>query len=460
MSSLTKDRHISVVGKGLATPGLGRTGAARPVANDYECDSIRPHRLSPADRADLVLVVCADALECAQLANALANQGCKTLVAADGETALAMAKSRQPSLIVLEISLPGWDGFRICAGLRNDELLRHIPVILLSHKLEPEEKMRGLRLGAVDYITDPFDWTEVAAQVLSQLKLERLRRDLKVANFDLMAKQAQHQADLKAAADIQRSLLPAHKTENFGDVGVAWRFMPLDHVGGDLLGYTWLDEDTLAAYVVDVCGHGLPAAMVTAAVSISLAPSIISGGRKTSAAHGTPVSPKEILESLDREYPFERFNRPFTISYLALNRKTGEFRCSRAGHPLPIVIRSSGELESIEAGGTIIGLDQMLPFDEGVGRLNRGDSILLYSDGVTECVGESGIFGLEGLIKVLRQSSGGSPESICDRIVKELLRFKGGAVMHDDVTMLALTYNGGLQHIADNDRFACMAKPA
>ncbi|MGA2411866.1 MAG: SpoIIE family protein phosphatase [Candidatus Binataceae bacterium] len=283
---------------------------------------------------------------------------------------------------------------------------------------------------------------------------------MKTANFALMAREAEHEADLKAAADIQQSLLPPHTTEHFEDISVSWRFLPRDQVGGDLLGYTWLDEDNLAAYVVDVCGHGLPAALVTAAVSISLASSIISGGRRRSAARGVPFSPGEILENLDREYPFERFNRPFTISCLVLNRKTGEFRCSRAGHPMPIVIRSSGELELIEAGGTIIGLDRLLPFEESVGRLNPGDSILLYSDGVTECVGAPGAFGLEGLIGILHQCSGGSPESICDRILNELLHFNKGVAMHDDLSMLALTYYGDAQRVGANDHFASLPKPA
>src|SRR5208282_622004 len=103
------------------------------------------------------------------------------------------------------------------------------------------------------------------------------------------------------------------------------------------------------------------------------------------------------------------------------------------------------QLEPIEAAGTIIGLDRRLPFDESAGRLNRGDSILLYSDGVTECANESGTFGLEGLFKVLRQCGGASPELLCEKIMKELLRFNGSAAMRDDVTILALTYNGGSQ---------------
>lgn len=429
-------------GPRLAEPK--ESGLAVPQGPFGNCkrEHAAPLGTSLAGGADTVLVLLADADEGRQLTAALAALGCKSLVAADGKAGFEMAKSTPPDLIVLDINMPVWGGFQLCAELRNNEFLRHIPVILLSHRFDAAAKMRGLRLGAVDYITQPFDWPEVAAQAASQLTLERLRHDLKAANFDLMARQAQHQADLKAAADIQKSLLPRCPTEAFKDLAVSWKFLPLDQVGGDLLGYKWLDANHLAAYVVDVCGHGLPAAMMTAAISTSLAPSVMAGGSAMPAQLRAAFSPKEVLETLDCEYPLERFDRPFTISYLTLDRRTGEFRCSRAGHPMPIIIRGNGQLESIEAGGTIIGLGRMVPFDDSIGKLNPGDSILLYSDGVTECVGESGPFGLEGLMNVLRQCSGGSPESICDKIMIELVRFNGGTPMHDDVTMLALTYYG------------------
>jgi phosphoserine phosphatase RsbU/P len=390
---------------------------------------------------DTVLVVLAEPDERRRLSEALAAEGCRIWLAADAESALEIARSRQPNLIVLGLSLPGKDGLQACAELRDDDRTRHIPVILLAHRAETGEKIRGLQMGAVDYISAPFDWPEVAAQICSQTKLERLRGELAMVNCGLLAQQAQHQAGLKAAAGIQQSLLPRNSSEKFESLSVAWKFLPLEQVGGDLLGYTWLDEAHLAAYVVDVCGHGLPAAMMTAAISTSLAPADRDGDAV--ARRGAAFSPREMLERLDREYPLERFDRPFTIAYLVLNRQTGEFRCSRAGHPMPIVIRRGGQLESIEAGGTIIGLDRLLSFEETAGKLDPGDAILLYSDGVTECAGTSGAFGLEGLTEVLNQCPGLPPVSICDRIMARLLHFNSDAALHDDVTLLAITYDGG-----------------
>ncbi len=195
MSSTPEDRHIKASGPSLAVPNETESVVSRLPLGDRVREHVTPQCASVAGRADKVLLLLADAGERPKFADALAAIGCKSLFEQDIGAAFELAKSTQPDLIVLDINLPAGDSFKLCADLRDDELLRHTPVILLSHRFDAAEKMRGLRLGAVDYITEPFDWPEVAAQVASQLTLERLRRDLKVANFDLMARQAQHQAD-------------------------------------------------------------------------------------------------------------------------------------------------------------------------------------------------------------------------------------------------------------------------
>jgi sigma-B regulation protein RsbU (phosphoserine phosphatase) len=387
-----------------------------------------------------VFVVMTNNLDRQKLADALAKQGCHVFIGADGEIALQMIHRRQPNLLILEVGVPGKDSFELCAQLRTDVLLRHIPVLLIAHELNVEQKMRGFSLGAVGYLTKPFSWTEIAAQAMSQLKLEKVRRVLAGANLDLRRKQDEHGSELRAAAEIQKSLLPPHISESFEGIKTSWTFLPLDHVGGDLLGYKWLDENHMAAYVADVCGHGLAAAMMTAAISSSLTSPTQTNDQEESHEGDTAFSPNRVLKQLDRDYPLERFERPFTIAYLVLHRKTGEFRCSRAGHPMPLIIRKGGRIEPLEAGGSIIGLGQLLPFDESSGRLNPGDSILLYSDGITECSNGSSSFGIEGLSRALSQCSGASPERVCERIMANLFEFKGHAVLQDDVAMLVLTY--------------------
>src|SRR5271163_695553 len=108
---------------------------------------------------------------------------------------------------------PAKDGYEVCAQLKRDSGTAHIPIIFLSALRERAERIRGLSLGASDYIAKPFDRGEILARVRSQLAVSRLTRELIAANRRLVEKQARLDSDLRAAGDIQRALLPARILE-------------------------------------------------------------------------------------------------------------------------------------------------------------------------------------------------------------------------------------------------------
>jgi phosphoserine phosphatase RsbU/P len=401
---------------------------------------------------DKLLIVDDEPLNRDLLAVILRGENCAVLFAGDGESAIELARTEQPSLILLDVMMPGkkgeavMDGYDVCAHLKNDPRMAHIPIIFLTALHESAEKIRGLSLGASDYIAKPFDRGEVVARVRSQLAVSRLTRELISVNRRLLEKQASLDADLHAAGYIQRALMPAPNFEPVPYVQMACRLNPSDEVGGDVCNYHYIDEDHLAAYIVDVSGHGVPAAMLAVAISRSLAPGslhrAVDGSRGIDPAM---FSPAEVLRRLDREYPIERFDKFFTICYLVLDQRTGEFRYSRAGHPMPVVVRKSGLLELLETGGTIIGIGSPVPFEEGTGRLQPGDMIVLYTDGVTECQNASGVFfGDDRLFRALAGTAGAEPDAACETVMNDLLEFSGGARMRDDVTMMALRYEGGV----------------
>lgn len=409
---------------------------------------ISPSR--PAVVRDTLLIVDDEPLNRDLLAVILRGENCELLFAGDGESAISLATTRQPSLILLDAMMPGKDGsvakdgYDVCAELKRDSATAHIPIIFLSARHERADRIRGLSLGASDYIAKPFDRGEVVARVRSQLAVSRLSRELIVVNHRLVEKQASLDSDLRAAGVIQRALLPAQILERAPYVQIACRLSPSDEVGGDVCNYHYIDEDHLAAYIVDVSGHGVPAAMLAVAISRSLAPPSLHWAIDgNSGIDPAMFSPAEVLRRLDREYPIERFDKFFTICYLVLNHRTGEFRYSRAGHPMPTVVRKRGSLELLEAGGTIIGIGTPMPFEEGTGRLGPGDTIVLYTDGVTECQNLAGaFFGEDGLYRALLRTAGAEPGAVCDKVMSDLLEFSGGARMLDDVTLMAVRYEG------------------
>ncbi len=122
-----------------------------------------------------VLIIDDDPASVALARQWLKKDGHGIVTAADGEEGLAMAVREEPDLILLDVQMPGMNGFQVCEKLKSDSRLRHIPVIFLSAADETREKVKGLDLGAVDYVTKPFDRFELPARVRAALRTKRLQ---------------------------------------------------------------------------------------------------------------------------------------------------------------------------------------------------------------------------------------------------------------------------------------------
>lgn len=401
----------------------------------------QPPRL--VQHAEQILIADDNPANLLLLRRILEKEPCELLEAEDGKSALKLALEHRPDLVLLDVMMPGLDGYEVSLALKQDPHMSEVPVIFLSALADASSKLKGLEAGAVDYITKPFNKDEVLARVRIQLKLSRLTRELRKANRDLSNKQQRLDEDLKAAAGIQRSLMPS-KPPATEKVDVAWRFLPCDANAGDLFGFDQLTPNEFSFHVVDVSGHGVPAAMMTVALSQSLDPS--NGHtlvRADETGEPTVVAPAQVLRRLDVEYPIDRFERHFTIAYMLLDLETGRLRYSRAGHPKPILIRTDGTLEELESGGTIIGLGGIMPFDEGECQLRPGDRLFVYTDGIPETVNPAGeFFGEEAMYRVLRDARDSSLDDACGSLIEAVEQFATTRDFDDDVTLFAIEYEG------------------
>jgi sigma-B regulation protein RsbU (phosphoserine phosphatase) len=366
----------------------------------------------------------------------LRQDGHEVLEAENGAKALELARAERPDLVLLDVMMPVMDGYTACAELKRDAALADVPVIFLSSRDEPEDKVRGLRLGAADYVAKPFNPDEVRARVSTHLRLRQLNRSLQRLNAELLAKQARLEEDLRAAADIQRALIPrAHQP--LPRFSAAWRFVPCSTVGGDIFNVHALEGSCAAVYMLDVSGHGVPSAMVTVSVARTLSPD---GGV---VLRGGVAPPREVMRELEREYPFERFERFFTVSYLLVDTATGQVRYSSAAHPPPLLIPHEGPARVLPEGGPLLGLGAVDALEEGEVRLSPGDRLVLYTDGAFELTAPDGeAFGLERLHGLLARHRDLDVEALCDRVLQELEGFRGGAPAEDDITLLVLEYRG------------------
>jgi sigma-B regulation protein RsbU (phosphoserine phosphatase) len=280
------------------------------------------------------------------------------------------------------------------------------------------------------------------------LKYSAAEKKLKQLNQELLGKQERLDADLAAAAQIQKSLLP-QKIDSAENMAVAWKFEPCEHMGGDIFNMFQLDEDHWAIYMLDVSGHGVEAAMITVSVSQFLQPNSSHLFKRKSGKSSQPyqlMTPAEVLAALDVEFPFERFNNFFTITYIIINTATGELRYSNAGHPHSIVMRKNGKVELLSKGGPAIGTGEFHlltgradRFKEGRYKLHPGDKLFIYTDGIVEYQNRNDeLYGTRRFYETLEAQCGESIHDMVEQSIKSLMNFGNNAKPQDDITLLGL----------------------
>jgi sigma-B regulation protein RsbU (phosphoserine phosphatase) len=376
----------------------------------------------------------------------LAKERFSILEAGNGSEALRLASESHPDLILLDVMMPEMDGYQVCAELKSDPRTAEIPVVFLSAKTESQDKVKGLELGAVDFVTKPFSRGEILARVRTHVTMRRMSASLQAMNEELLQRQRRIEEDLRAAATIQRSLIPSDELKTrFKEFELAWKFLPCQSVGGDVFNLYRLDKDHVGLFVLDVSGHGVPSAMVTVSVAQTLSPQ---GGQLLKTKIGEAPfyripPPEEVLHRLDVEFPTERFEKFFTIAYLLLNMRSGVVRSCRAAHPAPLVLRRTGEIVELTDGGTIVGFSGDAQRSEGETLLHPGDRVFLTTDGLAECPNPVGArYGDARLRETLRGTHSLGLQEACDSIVAAVFSHAAGIPAPDDITIFALEYRG------------------
>ena len=371
----------------------------------------------------------------------LRGSGCRVTVAGRLEAAETLL-GQGPEVVVADLDLPetagAWESFFQCCRRCR------VPSLVFSGQGRPEVVTGPLAARADAVLLRTVRPAELLSRLRPLLRIHRLQRGLAKARRVLQQRRWEQEEELNAAAQIQQGLLPA-RLPAVAEFRFAWRFLPYERIGGDLFNIFQLDEATVMAYLFDVSGHGVSSAMVGVSVHQSLSAQT---GRIVKRIFREPpyytiLSPAEVMAELEREYPFERFEKFFTIVYLLLDSVTGEVRYSSAGHPPPILVRCNGEARTLPDGGGLIGIGVGGPYPERQVQLEPGDRLYLYSDGITEACNPQGeFFGLPRLLGLLAQLQALPLDEGCGRVVEALQQFGKGRPRQDDVTLVALEYLG------------------
>ncbi len=360
-----------------------------------------------------------------RFANSILNDDYNLRSATSGPHALEAAQSApQPDLILLDVGMPGMDGYELCRKLKSIPATLDIPVIFLTGRTEDEDETQGFEAGAVDYIHKPFSEAVVKARVKTHILLREAREQL---TSQLMVVYQ----ELEMARELQVSILPG-ETPAVSGLKIAARYIPMSAVAGDFYDFISIDENHLGVLIADVSGHGLPAALIASMLKIAL-----------STQSSVAFRPAMVLNGLN-ELLHGKFRRQYvTAAYVYLDLESRIMRYGGAGHPA-ILLRSGlcGTVSELEENGLFLG-----PFADAVYSsveipIAVGDRVLLYTDGVLECMNEAGEeFGLVRLKQYLETGSGQTAEEFLDALMGELWKWAGqasGTPLTDDITLLAI----------------------
>ncbi|MDJ0816041.1 MAG: SpoIIE family protein phosphatase [Desulfobacterales bacterium] len=374
-----------------------------------------------SSEAESILLVDDNPTNLQVLFQTLEGVGCKLLIAKNGTGALAIAGKAMPDLILLDIMMPDIDGYEVCSKLKADTATTDIPIIFLSALGETEDKVKGLQLGAVDYITKPFQPDEVIARVNTHLTIHRLKREV-----EIQKNQLEH--ELQVVSEVQRKLLPKKLPEIQG-FKLAAHYETSRYAGGDYYDIIELSENRWGILIADAEGHSAPAAVLMAMTCALFR-----------AYPNSPDDPAVVLRYLN-EHLCKVAEPSFMTALFAVydaSRKT--MRIARAGQPLPMIYRASeNKAFELDCPGVYpLGIEPYaieVPTTEVA--LSPGDRFLVYTDGLSERFDTEGnSYGEERLLKPLAAENPAGPRDVVSAIMADVDRFAGDRPADDDQALL------------------------
>lgn len=311
------------------------------------------------------------------------KEGYYVLSAEDGPTGRKLANQFQPDLIILDIMMPGEDGFKVIELLKQDPKTASIPVIFLTAKHDIDSKLRGFESGAVDFIIKPFHAQEVLARVRLHLKLNLATEALIVSQAD----------KLKQIKEAQESMLVSAK--DIPDAKFSVYYSAFMEAGGDFYDVLQISEDIYGYFVADVAGHSIKTSYITAAIKALL------------QQNCQPIySPEESFSMINNVMTEILPDSVYlTGNYVKLNRKKMSMTIVSAGHPPLLYIPKNKDPEFIQTAGDLLGIIKEAHFEQQTIKVNPGDKFFMYTDGLIESLGKKQVWtmGLNDLMESVKK---------------------------------------------------------
>lgn len=344
--------------------------------------------------------------------------------AIDGMQGLEILKKRSYDLVMVDIIMPKLDGFGFLSKFKESITKDFIPVILMTGSDDLNSKIKGLRIGADDFLLKPLNEKELVARVLSLLRL-------KSVYTELLDKNLQIKKELEAANRIQQYIIP----KDFSHIKypiISGFYLPIEDIGGDFFDCYVLSNNNIGFLIADVTGHGIPAALIMTMSKMLF--SIYAPNYNSTKSLLSIVNSNIRSMLLDTQY--------ITTFYVIYDQKSNKIRFTNAGHTWALYYRScKNSVIALDTNGFFIGISDSTVFEEKEISVEKGDRLLLYTDGVTEIKNDThDHFGEKRLAQFMIKNHNCSGNEFCTSLIRELDKFSPIKKRTDDIAYLYIEF--------------------
>ena len=370
----------------------------------------------------VILIVDDEPFNVDTLEQELEDLGYDTLSAFNGIDGLNIIDEDQPDLVLLDIMMPGMDGFEVLEKIKSDPTRQHLPVIIISALSDMTSIIRGIEMGAEDYLPKPFDDVLLRARISSALEKKRLR-DLERALLHSLEK------ELEIGHQIQAGFLPEFLPEAEGWSLDAF-FRPAREVAGDFYDVFQLPDGKLALILGDVADKG-----VGSALYMALYRSLLRSSLNNSMQLDDPGN--KLLRGIrhTNDYVCSTHEGALFVTLFAaiLDMDTGQMFFVNAGHNPPVLIHD-GKPTFLKPTGPMVGVFEGMDFRADQSSIQPGGHLIVFSDGLEDAKAQDGeLFGAERLVDYLVENHRSTNE-----VIAHLDEFSAGSEQYDDLTVMII----------------------
>jgi serine phosphatase RsbU (regulator of sigma subunit) len=341
------------------------------------------------------------------------------------------------SLILLDLQMPGMDGFQVMEGLKEIEQDGYLPVLVIT--AQPAHKLRALEAGAKDFVSKPFDLAEVRARVHNILEVRLLHRGLEetvrelersreVIRLKTLEERERSEQEFRLAEETQKSLLPCCVPQ-FENYRIRAYNAPTRYVGGDFYDFLQLGSGDWMGVLADVSGKGMSAALLSSMVLGALSMEFHSG-----------TQPHDVLTRVNRLLCEKSLPGQFVTLFLFLQNPQGRGQFISAGHnPTYLFRAATGKIEKLFSEAFFLGMFEEATFESRPFQLAVGDILVAISDGVTDAQNpKQEMFGEQMLLQVIRHEAPSGGHAIETKLLRSIEAFTQGTAQNDDITFVVV----------------------